>query len=73
MNGVYNLYNGDMGRLRYGMQYKYVTLTGFPGVPGVPTLGPPPTTPNQGLSTNNQAFSSRFATIHSNKRADLHS
>ena len=36
------------------MQYKYVTLTGFPGVPGVPTLGPPPTTPNQGLSTNNQ-------------------
>lgn len=52
--GGYNLYNGDMGRLRYGMQYKYVTLTGFPGVPGVPTLGPPPTTPNQGLSTNNQ-------------------
>ena len=51
----YNLYDGDMGRLRYGMQYKYVSLTGFPGVPGVATLGPPPTTPNQGLSTNNQA------------------
>lgn len=50
----YNLYSGDMGRLRYGMQYKYVSLTGFPGLPGVPTLGPPPTTPNQGLSTNNQ-------------------
>jgi hypothetical protein len=51
----YNLYKGDFGRLRFGMQYKYETLTAFPGAPGLPTAGPPPTTPNQGLSPNNQA------------------
>jgi len=51
----YRLYKGDLGALRFGMQYKYVTLTAFPGAPGLPSLGPPTTTPNQGLSPNNQA------------------
>jgi hypothetical protein len=46
-----DLYKGDMGRVRAGVQYEYVRLTAFPGVPtGAGT-------PNQGLTPdNNTAF-----------------
>jgi hypothetical protein len=46
-----DLYKGDMGRVRTGLQYEYVRLTAFPGVPtGIGT-------PNVGLApSNNLAF-----------------
>ncbi|WP_213742574.1 hypothetical protein [Bradyrhizobium sp. dw_411] len=43
-------YKGNWGRLRYGLQYEYVKLTAFPGVPGPVTAT---STPNQGLTPNN--------------------
>jgi hypothetical protein len=42
-----DLYKGDMGRVRTGLQYEYVRLTAFPGVPAGPG------TPNLGLTPNN--------------------
>ena len=42
-----DLYKGDMGRVRTGLQYEYVRLTAFPGVPTGPG------TPNAGLTPNN--------------------
>jgi hypothetical protein len=42
-----DLYKGDYGRVRTGLQYEYVKLTAFPGV----TSGPG--TPNVGLTPNN--------------------
>jgi hypothetical protein len=46
-----DLYKGDMGRVRTGVQYEYVRLTAFPGVPTGPG------TPNAGLTPdNNIAF-----------------
>jgi hypothetical protein len=42
-----DLYKGDMGRVRTGLQYEYVRLTAFPGVPA--GTG----TPNVGLTPNN--------------------
>jgi hypothetical protein len=48
----YNLYKGDLGRLRAGMQYEYFQLTAFPGAAGATTAT---STPNQGINPNNQA------------------
>jgi hypothetical protein len=48
----YNLYKGDFGRLRAGMQYEYFQLTAFPGAAGPITAT---STPNQGINPNNQA------------------
>jgi hypothetical protein len=48
----YNLYKGDIGRVRAGMQYEYFQLTAFPGAAGRITAT---STPNQGLNPNNQA------------------
>ena len=46
-----DLYKGDYGRVRTGLQYEYVKLTAFPGVPTGPG------TPNAGLNPdNNIAF-----------------
>jgi hypothetical protein len=43
-----NVYKGDLGRVTFGVQYEYVKLDAFPGLPtGIGT-------PNQGLSPNNQ-------------------
>ena len=42
-----DLYKGDFGRVRTGLQYEYVRLTAFPGVPTGPG------TPNVGLTPNN--------------------
>lgn len=55
----YNLYKGDYGRVRFGMQYEYFTLQAFAGAPGPVTAV---STPNQGLNPNNQAvfFSFRY-------------
>jgi hypothetical protein len=52
-------YKGNLGRLRYGLQYEYVKLTAFQGVPGPITAT---STPNQGLSPNNNIlmFSVRY-------------
>ncbi len=44
------VYQGDVGRLTFGMQYEYVKLDAFPG------LATGTGTPNQGLSPNNQIF-----------------
>jgi hypothetical protein len=61
----YNLYKGDLGRLRFGMEYEYFTLRGFPTSPApAPVLVPASasypaatiTTPNAGLSPYNQAI-----------------
>jgi hypothetical protein len=42
-----DLYKGNMGRVRAGLQYEFVKLTAFPGLPtGAGT-------PNQGLAPNN--------------------
>jgi hypothetical protein len=51
-----DLYKGDMGRVRTGLQYEYVRLTAFPGVPTGPG------TPNLGLAPNNNIafFSLRY-------------
>jgi hypothetical protein len=48
----YNLYKGDIGRFRIGMQYEYFQLTAFPGAAG-PAVGT--STPNAGINPNNQA------------------
>jgi hypothetical protein len=51
-----DLYKGDLGRVRTGLQYEYVKLTAFPGLPtGTGT-------PNVGLSPNNNIafFSIRY-------------
>jgi len=51
-----DLYKGNMGRVRAGLQYEYVKLTAFPGLPtGAGT-------PNQGLTPNNNIafFSLRY-------------
>ncbi len=48
----YNLYKGDLGRVRFGMQYEYFTLQAFAGATGPITAV---STPNQGLNPNNQA------------------
>lgn len=52
-------YKGNLGRLRYGLQYEYVRLTAFQGVPGPITAT---STPNQGLTPNNNIlmFSFRY-------------
>ena len=46
-----NLYKGAWGRLAYGAQYEYVKLQAFAGAPGPVTAT---STPNQGLSPDNQ-------------------
>jgi len=49
-------YKGNMGRVRAGLQYEFVKLTAFPGLPtGAGT-------PNQGLAPNNNIafFSFRY-------------
>jgi hypothetical protein len=46
-----NLYKGNWGRVTYGAQYEYVNLKAFAGAPGPITAM---STPNQGLSPNNQ-------------------
>ena len=46
-----NLYKGNWGRVTYGAQYEYVNLKAFAGAPGPITAT---STPNQGLSPNNQ-------------------
>jgi hypothetical protein len=43
-------YQGDLGRAVVGLQYEYVKLNAFPGVPTGPG------TPNQGLNPNNNIF-----------------
>ena len=48
----YNLYKGDIGRFRVGMQYEYFQLTAFGGAAGPITAT---STPNQGINPNNQA------------------
>jgi hypothetical protein len=45
-----DVYKGDLGRIRVGAQYEYVRLTAFPGTPGVTTAT---STPNQGLTPDN--------------------
>jgi hypothetical protein len=52
-------YKGNLGRIRYGLQYEYVRLTAFAGVPGPITAT---STPNQGLTPNNNIlmFSFRY-------------
>ena len=52
-------YKGNLGRLRYGLQYELVKLTAFPGVPGVVAGN---STPNEGLTTSNNIvmFSVRY-------------
>ena len=52
-------YKGNLGRLRYGLQYEFVKLTAFPGVPGVAAGN---STPNEGLTTSNNIvmFSVRY-------------
>jgi hypothetical protein len=52
-------YKGNLGRLRYGLQYEYVRLTAFQGAPGPITAT---LTPNQGLNPNNNIvmFSVRY-------------
>jgi len=52
-------YKGNLGHLRYGLQYEYVKLTAFQGVPGPITAT---STPNQGLTPNNNIlmFSVRY-------------
>jgi hypothetical protein len=52
-------YKGNLGRLRYGLQYEYVRLTAFQGAPGPVTAT---LTPNQGLTPNNNIlmFSFRY-------------
>ena len=52
-------YKGNLGRVRYGLQYEYVRLTAFQGLPGVATGN---STPNQGLTPNNNIlmFSFRY-------------
>lgn len=52
-------YKGNLGRVRYGLQYEYVRLTAFQGASGPIT---PTSTPNQGLNPNNNIlfFSVRF-------------
>ena len=52
-------YKGNLGRLRYGLQYEYVRLTAFDGLPGVASGN---STPNQGLTPNNNIvmFSVRY-------------
>jgi hypothetical protein len=47
----YNLYKGDLGRLRVGAQYEFIQLTGFPGAPGA-SVGT--STPNLGINPNEQ-------------------
>jgi hypothetical protein len=45
-----DLYKGDLGRVRTGLQYEYVRLTAFPGLPtgtGTPNLG---LTPNNNIA-----------------------
>jgi len=45
-----DLYKGNIGRLAVGMQYEYIKLDAFPGLPtGAGT-------PNQGLSPDNQVI-----------------
>lgn len=52
-------YKGNLGRIRYGLQYEYVRLTAFQGLPGPVTAT---STPNQGLTPNNNIlmFSFRY-------------
>jgi hypothetical protein len=48
-----DLYKGNMGRVALGLQYEYVRLTAFSGVPGAAAGN---STPNQGLNPNNNIF-----------------
>jgi type II secretory pathway pseudopilin PulG len=48
----YNIYKGDLGRLRTGLQYEYFQLTAFGGAGGPTTAT---STPNAGINPNNQA------------------
>ena len=52
-------YKGNLGRVRYGLQYEYMRLTAFAGFPGVAAGN---STPNQGLTPNNNIlmFSFRY-------------
>jgi hypothetical protein len=50
-------YQGDLGRAVVGLQYEYIKLTAFPGLPGPIT---PTSTPNQGLNPNNNVFMFSF-------------
>jgi outer membrane murein-binding lipoprotein Lpp len=45
-----NIYNGKVGRFVFGAQYEYIRLSAFNGLPGPVTAT---STPNQGLSPNN--------------------
>ena len=67
----YNVYKGDLGRVRVGIQYEYWTLNAFgtsptPAATVIPAAttgqGTITTTPNAGLNPNNQAvfFSLRY-------------
>ena len=67
----YNVYKGDLGRVRVGLQYEYWQLNAFGTSPTpAPTVisaattgqGTITTTPNGGLNPNNQAvfFSLRY-------------
>jgi hypothetical protein len=50
-------YQGDLGRAVVGLQYEYVKLNAFPGLPGPITAT---STPNQGLNPNNNIFMFSF-------------
>ena len=50
-------YKGELGRAVLGLQYAYVRLTAFPGLPGPITAT---STPNQGLNPNNNIFMFSF-------------
>ena len=67
----YNLYKGDFGRLRFGMQYKYVTLTAFPWrVRTCPPSGLRPRRRTRVLAPTTRPFSSRFVTIRSTELSE---
>jgi hypothetical protein len=55
-------YKGELGRVRVGLQYEYVRLQAFAGSPTATSTGGAPSTPNQGLSPNNNIvfFSLRY-------------
>jgi len=56
-----DVYKGDLGRVRVGLQYEYVRLTAFAGSPTA-SAAPAPSTPNQGLTPDNNIvfFSLRY-------------
>lgn len=46
-------YKGDLGRVRVGLQYEYVRLYAFSGSATATSTGGAPSTPNQGLTPDN--------------------